>query len=212
MRPALSVATAAPVDPALNMNRKLNRSPEIHIVYPPWVAESFDFERRYVGDVERMAVAIAAARENVRRGTGGPFGAAIFEIESGRLVSVGMNRVVPLHNSVLHAEIFAIMMAQAVIGSYTLGGDDMAAHELFTSCEPCGMCLGATPWSGVRRVVWAATRDDAGRLEFDEGPVFAASYRYLEARGIRFEQGPLRSEACDVLADYRTGGGEIYNG
>jgi tRNA(Arg) A34 adenosine deaminase TadA len=127
-------------------------------------------------------------------------------------VAVGVNRVVPLYNSVLHAEIMAIMFAQANVGSYTLGGPDMPAHELFTSCEPCAMCLGATPWSGVSRVVWGATREDAGRLQFDEGPVFQATYDYLSARGIRFEPGPLREEARGILTEYARGGGEIYNG
>jgi tRNA(Arg) A34 adenosine deaminase TadA len=74
------------------------------------------------------------------------------------------------------------------------------------------MCLGATQWSGVARVVWAATRDDAGRLEFDEGPVFDASFEYLRARGIVLEQGPLRDEAAAILSRYGESGGEIYNG
>jgi tRNA(Arg) A34 adenosine deaminase TadA len=186
--------------------------PEIRIVYPEWVGELVDFERPYTSDLRRMGVTILAARENVRHGTGGPFGAAVFEAATGRLVAVGMNLVVPLNNCVLHAELVALMMAQARIGSYTLGGDGMPGHELFTSCEPCAMCLGATPWSGVRRVVWAATREDAGRIQFDEGPVFAASYAYLEARGIRFEQGPLRQEAFAILSEYSSRGGEIYNG
>jgi tRNA(Arg) A34 adenosine deaminase TadA len=188
-----------------------NDAPVIRIAYPGWVADLVDFDRPYASDTDRMRVAVDVARENVRRQTGGPFGAAVFEAISGTLVAIGINRVVPLHNSVLHAEIVAIMMAQAACRAYTLGGDDVASHELFTSCEPCAMCLGATHWSGVQRVVWAATREDAGRLHFDEGPVFQASYAYLERRGIRFEQGPLRDEARIVLADYATGGGEIYN-
>jgi len=181
------------------------------ISLPDWVDGSIDFERSYIGDEERMRVAVAIARENVRRGTGGPFGAAVFEAGSGRLVAAGMNRVVPLNNSVLHAEIVALMMAQARLGTYSLGETGLPDHELFTSCEPCAMCLGATPWSGVKRVVWAATREDAGRLQFDEGPVFQASYDYLRARGIRFEAGPLREEARRVLAEYGETGGEIYN-
>ncbi|MGH7502462.1 MAG: nucleoside deaminase [Longimicrobiales bacterium] len=188
-----------------------SQSAVIRIAYPEWVAGAVDFERTYTDDTQRMAVSVAVARENVQYHTGGPFGAAVFEAVSGRLVAVGMNRVVPLHNSVLHAEIVALMMAQAVLATYTLGGETEASHELFTSCEPCAMCLGATHWSGVHRVVWAATREDAGRLQFDEGPVFDASYAYLERRGIRFEQGPLRDEARAVLNAYSAGGGEIYN-
>jgi len=184
---------------------------EIRIGLPGWVSDTIDLHRSYGTDEERMAVAVRLAGENVRRGTGGPFGAAIFEPD-GRLVSVGVNRVVPLSNSVLHAEIVAIMMAQARLGVYSLAIDGTPGHELFTSCEPCAMCLGAIQWSGVKRVVWAATREDAGRLQFDEGPVFRASYIYLTARGIRFEAGPLREEARAVLNEYGSGGGEIYNG
>jgi tRNA(Arg) A34 adenosine deaminase TadA len=184
----------------------------IHITLPEWAVRGVDFQRTYATDEERMRLAVDLARENVRQGSGGPFGAAIFESVSGRLVAVGVNRVVPLNNSVLHAEMVAFMLAQASAGSYTLSEPGMPEHELFTSCEPCAMCLGATPWSGVRRVVWAATRDDAGRLSFDEGPVFQATYDYLAARGIRFQPGPLRAEARQVLAEYSRRGGEIYNG
>jgi tRNA(Arg) A34 adenosine deaminase TadA len=143
--------------------------------------------------------------------TGGPFGAAIFERDSGRLVAVGVNLVVPLANSALHGEMVAFMMAQARLGSYTLGGDGMPAHELATSCEPCAMCLGATLWSGVRRVVCGATRDDALRLDFDEGPVFEASYEYLAARGVEVVRELRRAEAAEVLALYRRRSGVIYN-
>lgn len=188
------------------------RDPEIHVTYPDWVRDVVDFDHCFVTDAERMGVALAVARENVSRRTGGPFGAAIFEVDSGRLVAVGMNRVVPCHNSTLHAEMVAFMMAEASLQSYTLNADAMLPHELFTSCEPCAMCLGAVHWSGVRRVVWAATREDANALQFDEGPVFAASYKYLRRRGIRFEPGLLRDEGRDVLEQYHRAGGTIYNG
>jgi tRNA(Arg) A34 adenosine deaminase TadA len=88
----------------------------------------------------------------------------------------------------------------------------MAAHVLYTSCEPCAMCLGATLWSGVTRVVWSATREDANRISFDEGPVFAESYAYLRARGLEFEGGVLRDEGREALQLYRQQGGIIYNG
>ncbi|HVG38584.1 MAG TPA: nucleoside deaminase, partial [Pyrinomonadaceae bacterium] len=91
-----------------------------------------------------MGLAIALARENVERGTGGPFGAAVFEAAGGKLIAVGVNLVVPLNNSTLHGEMVAFMMAQHRLASWTLGGEEMPRHELFTSCEPCAMCLGAT--------------------------------------------------------------------
>lgn len=188
------------------------REHELRIALPPWVAEVVEWTRPYPDDDARMRLAITLAAENVRRGTGGPFGAVIVEEETGRLLSIGVNRVVPENNSILHAEVIAFMMAQRRVGSYTLGAPGLPAHTLVSSCEPCAMCLGATLWSGVARVVWAATRDDAGRLDFDEGPVFDASYEYLRARGIVLDQGPLRTEAAAILARYGESGGEIYNG
>jgi tRNA(Arg) A34 adenosine deaminase TadA len=189
-----------------------HRLPELRIACPDWLEGELDWDRCYESDDERMAVALECARENVERQTGGPFGAAIFESDSGRLVAAGVNLVVPLNNSSLHAEIVAFMMAQAVIGSYTLQRPDLPAHELHTSCEPCAMCLGAVQWSGVRRVVWSALREDAGDLAFDEGPVFEASYEYLRVRGIEFTAGVRRDEGRAVLDLYRRTGGVIYNG
>jgi len=186
--------------------------PFIQIGYPEWVESVVSWENRYADDAERMRLAIALARANVERGTGGPFGAAIFEADTGKLVAVGMNSVVRANNSTLHAEIVAFMTAQQRVGSFTLSAPGLAVHELFTSCEPCAMCLGATLWSGVRRVVYGAAREDASRLNFEEGPVFPASYRYLEDRGITIVRDVLRDEARAVLELYRARGGTIYNG
>jgi tRNA(Arg) A34 adenosine deaminase TadA len=189
----------------------MNHMPVVHITCPAWVDETVDWEERRPDPDSRMRVAIDCARRNVLHETGGPFGAAIFEAESGRLVAVGVNRVVPLNNSSLHAEIVAFMMAQAALGTYTLQGEGLPAHELYTSCEPCAMCLGAVLWSGVQHVAWSALREDADRISFDEGPVFAASYEYLRARGITFRGGLLRSEGQAVLRLYDERGGPIYN-
>ncbi len=186
--------------------------PVVHVEYPAWVDDVVDWRRRYAGDEDRMRLAIAVARENVVRETGGPFGAAIVECDTGRLVAVGMNSVVRLSNSALHAEIVAFMMAQQRLGSYTLRVPGGRAHDIYTSCEPCAMCLGATLWSGVKRVVYGAAREDAARLEFEEGPVFEASYQYLEERGLEVDGPLLRDEAREVLELYRQRSGKIYNG
>jgi tRNA(Arg) A34 adenosine deaminase TadA len=185
--------------------------PAVRVDYPDWVNTVVDWKQPYPTDEERMRLAISVARENVERGTGGPFGAAIFEA-SGRLVAVGMNSVVRLNNCTLHGEMMAFMMAQHRVGSFTLNAPHLPVHELFTSCEPCAMCLGTTLWSGVQRVVYGATREDASRLNFEEGPVFPESYEYLEKRGIRFVRKVLREEARAVLEMYRAKGGKIYNG
>src|SRR5918993_1498839 len=141
----------------------------VQIDYPDWVREAIAWDAVYRTDEERMRLAIAVSRENVERETGGPFGAAIFERDSGKLVAVGMNSVVRLNNSTLHGEMVAFMMAQQRVGSFALSGPNLPVHELFTSCEPCAMCLGGTLWSGVKRVVYGAGREDASRLNFEEG-------------------------------------------
>lgn len=187
-------------------------SPVVRIEYPDWVSDLVDFDKTYVTDAEKMQLAIAVSRANVERGTGGPFGAAIFVAETGKLVAVGMNSVVRLNNCTLHGEMVAFMMAQQVVGSFSLSTPGLPRHELFTSCEPCAMCLGATLWSGVKRVVYGAGREDASRLNFEEGPVFPASYKYLEDRGIEIVRDLMRDEARDVLELYRARSGKIYNG
>jgi tRNA(Arg) A34 adenosine deaminase TadA len=135
----------------------------------------------------------------------------VLEAATGRLVSVGVNSVVRLHNAALHGEVVAAMLAQQRLGSFTLAAPGMPVHELVTSCDPCAMCLGAILWSGVKRVVCGAAREDATRLRFDEGPVFPASYAYLAERGIVFARGVCREEARAVLELYRSRSGPIYN-
>jgi tRNA(Arg) A34 adenosine deaminase TadA len=119
--------------------------------------------------------------------------------------------VTRLGNSVLHAETLAIMLAQARLGTYALGAGGNESYVLVSSCEPCAMCLGATLWSGVTGLVCGATREDAMAVGFDEGPVFAESWAYLEGRGVRTTRGVLRAEAAAVLELYRASGGPIYN-
>jgi tRNA(Arg) A34 adenosine deaminase TadA len=179
---------------------------------PPWFSAIPDWEAPLRDDEARMRLAIRLARENVERGTGGPFGAIVVERDTGLVVGAGVNSVVRLNNSAMHAEVLAIMTAQHARGSYTLHGPELPAHELVTSCEPCAMCLGAALWSGVRRLVCGAAREDANSIQFDEGPVFEKSYRYLEERGISVTRGVLREEARQVLVKYAEVGGEIYNG
>lgn len=179
---------------------------------PAWVQAEIEWAPAYATDVERMALAVELARLNVDHRTGGPFGAAIFERESGKLVSVGVNLVVPAHDCTLHAEMVAFSLAGRRLKSFTLHAPGMPEHELFTSCEPCAMCLGAALWSGVRRVVYAAHGADARDLGFEEGPVSSEDHRYLADRGVRFETGPLREEARAVLRLYKEREGVLYNG
>jgi tRNA(Arg) A34 adenosine deaminase TadA len=183
----------------------------LRIDLPAWAAAREEDPRRYATDEDRMRVAIEVAGANVANGTGGPFGAAIFETGSGRLVALGVNTVVRLRNSVLHAEMVAFMRAQAKVGKYSLAAPGLPEHALYSSCDPCAMCLGAALWAGVKRIVCGATRQDAVALRFDEGPVFAESYDYLRKRGIDVVHGVLRDEARATLEHYRARGGVIYN-
>lgn len=188
-----------------------NTLPRILVEYPSWIGDVLTHDAILHTDEDRMRLAITLARENVKHGTGGPFGAIVVERATGRLVAAGLNSVLRYNNSVLHGEVVAIMMAQQRLGSWTLGADGMAEHELVTSCEPCAMCLGAVHWSGVRRLLCGATREDATNTDFDEGPVFPESYRYLEERGVEIVRGVLREEARAVLDEYRERGGPVYN-
>lgn len=185
-------------------------SPRLRIELPPWVDTFVDWRRRYLTVEDRMAMVIALGHEQVRRATGGPFAAAVFERDSGALVAVGVNLAVPSHNCALHAEVVALMMAGARVHSHDLGAEGMAAHELVSSCEPCAMCLGATAWSGVARLVTGATKADAESIGYDEGPVFPESWAYLERRGIQVLRGVRREEARTLFDEYRAAGGVIY--
>lgn len=182
---------------------------------PAWVKDADFYEREYKTDEDRMSLAIEVSATNVENNTGGPFGAVIFEKDLGsgdyKLVSIGMNRVVPLGNSTLHGETVAIQMAQKKLGTYSLASiSDKKTYELYTSCEPCCMCLGATLWSGVSRIVCGATKSDASAIGFDEGPVFDESYVHLEKAGVEVTRGVCTKDAADVLNNYAKVG-KIYN-
>ena len=150
-----------------------------------------------------MALAIELARENVARGGGGPFGAVIRSEADSRIVSLGVNLVPATGNPVLHAEVVAISLA----------GEALAAPggvTLFSSCEPCIMCLGASHWAGVRRIVCAALREDAEAIGFNEGAGCAELRAEMGGRGIVYESGLMRREAADVMDAYARTGGGIY--
>ena len=123
--------------------------PRVVLEYPAWVTDVVDWDTPLAGDAARMRLAIRLAHENVERGTGGPFGAVIFERDSGRIVGVGTNSVVRLHNSTLHGEMMAMMLAEYRTGSFSLAGSGSTQYELHSSCDPCAMCLGAILWGAL---------------------------------------------------------------
>ncbi len=182
----------------------------ITIFLPEWIEQFIDWHQPLHSDEEKMSLAIQLANENVRRKTGGPFATIIVHKRTGMILSVGVNQVVPQTNSTLHGEVMAIMMGEQRLKQFSLGLAD--EYELFTSCEPCAMCMGAILWSGVKRLVCSATGDDARAIGFDEGPVFEASYEYLEKAGIQVERNLLQIEGNAVLQNYVKNGGLLYNG
>jgi len=178
---------------------------------PSWLQTLADRQTQMFDDIEaRMSFAIELARLNIEHATGGPFGAAIFETDTGRLIAPGVNLVEPSHCSIAHAEMVAIALAQQTLGVYDLSQGGRLC-ELVTSTEPCAMCLGAVPWSGVCRIVCGARGEDACAIGFDEGVKPADWIGALENRGIEVTRDVLRDEARAVLQHYHTSGGLIYN-
>lgn len=172
---------------------------------PTWVDEVVaTFPEPLVSDEARMGLTVRLSQENVVRG-GGPFGGTVFS-EQG-LLAAGVNLVLGSGFSIAHAEIVALMRAQASLGQRSLNPPPLT---LFASTEPCCQCFGALVWAGVRRLVCGANTADAEAVGFDEGPKPAAWVRVLEQRGIVVTEGLLRPEARAVLADYAARGGRIY--
>lgn len=178
---------------------------------PEWV-EGFlgGRETRLAEDAARMRLVLDLTRAQIRAGTGGPFGAALFDARSGALVSVGVNLVVASHCSMAHAEMVAIASAQQRLGHYDLSQVVPGGCVIYSSAEPCAMCLGAIPWSGVERLVCAARDTDVRGIGFDEGHKPADWPRGYAERGIAVSRDLLRDEAIAVLEDYARQGGEIY--
>lgn len=184
---------------------------DIHIALPDWLS-GFAARDSVIESVEdRMGFVIEASRANILAGTGGPFAAAVFEVGTGRLVSLGVNLVLHANLSVLHAEIVAVTLAQLALRTSDLGGGDLPRHELVASTEPCAMCYGAILWSGVTRLVCGARSADARSIGFDEGPSEADWGAALEQRGIEVVRDVRRDDAAAVLAEYRRLGRRIYN-
>ncbi len=178
---------------------------------PVWIEEVLD-DRPRTSAAEQVRFAIDLARHNVEHDTGGPFGAAVFEIESGRLVAPGVNLVVPTHTAIAHAEMVAIALAGQAVHNFDLGADGLPDMVLACSCEPCAMCFGAVPWSGVRRLLTGARDEDARAIGFDEGPKMTDWRQQLESRGIEVTTDVERELGAQVLRDYVAAGGVVYNG
>jgi tRNA(Arg) A34 adenosine deaminase TadA len=176
------------------------------IEFPSWIDEVVQgFPQPLLDDDARMALTVRLSDENVTRG-GGPFGGTVFWGD--RFVAAGVNRVLESGLSIAHAEIMALMRAQAALGPKTaLSAPPLT---LFASTEPGCQCFGALVWAGVRRLVCGATTADAEAVGFDEGPKPDGWVGVLERRGISVRQGVQRADADRVLRRYVAQGGAIY--
>ena len=122
-----------------------------------------------------MARAIELSIENVQSG-GGPFGAVI--VRSGEIIAEGTNQVTARHDPTAHAEVMAIRAACAKLGSF-----ELRDCELYTSCEPCPMCLGAIYWARLGRLYFANTAADAAKIRFDDSFIYSEiALRHAERR------------------------------
>lgn len=175
---------------------------QVHLVLPSWIHEMVDPHAVCADDEAKVALAIELSRINIANATGGPFGAAVFDEASGRLVGIGVNRVLPQSCSVAHAEMMAYMTAQARTQKVRLN-EDGSRIVLATSSQPCCMCYGATFWAGIDTLLIGARSEDVMSLTtFDEGPLPADWIGELGRRGIAVRRDILREPARDVLRDY----------
>jgi len=187
---------------------------QVHLTLPAWVHESVDTQRLYVGDAAKVELAIALSRMNIEAGSGGPFGAAVFGPDE-RIISIGVNRVLPHTCSLAHAETMAYMLAQQRTQRARLNedaiGERLGPITLATSSQPCCQCYGATIWAGIDRLLIGARSEDVETLtQFDEGPLPADWIGELERRGIEVVRDVHRDLASDVLRAYGESGGERY--
>lgn len=137
-------------------------------------------------DARFMEMAINLAEENIDTG-GGPFGAVI--VKDGEVIATGANRVVPNSDPTAHAEVMAIRNACAKLGTFQLTG-----CTVYSSCEPCPMCLSALYWAGVSRICYGNTKDDAKAINFDDSFIYDQLELKYDERSIKCEHF-MRSDA-----------------
>ena len=135
-------------------------------------------------DITFMRRAIALSAQSGKSDEG-PFGAVV--VKDGRIVGEGVNRVVPTGDPTAHAEVVAIRAACEALGSHVLDG-----AVLYTSCEPCPMCLGAAWWARVSEIVYANDRADAAAIGFDDNAIYEEVAAPLDARRL-----PIRRLGAD---------------
>ncbi len=187
---------------------------EFTLALPDWAVEE---QKRLPSNLatleERMEAVIRFSQLNFEKGTGGPFAAGVFERETGKLIVIGVNRVVASNCSSAHAEVMALSLAQKLLGTYDLGGPNMPAYQLVVNWRPCAMCFGAVLWSGVRSLVIAGRGPELEEITgFDEGPIHPQWEHELTHRGVTLVDGLLTEKAVAVFREFAASGSPVYNG
>ena len=129
---------------------------------------------------EYMREAIRLSIENIKQG-GGPFGAVI--VKDGQIIATGINRVTATCDPTAHAEVSAIRQAAKALNSFDLSGCD-----IYTSCEPCPMCLGAIYWAHIDRMFYGNTKTDAKNIGFDDSFIYDEIDLRIEDRRLKAQQ------------------------
>jgi tRNA(Arg) A34 adenosine deaminase TadA len=141
-----------------------------------------------------MQEAISLADKNVHNGNGGPFGAVV--VKDGIVIGRGGNRVTTSNDPTAHAEIVAIREASKKLGTFDLSG-----CEIYASCEPCPMCLGAIYWAHIDKLYYAATKDDAAKANFDDSFIYAEIAKPKDQRQLQSVQ-MMREDAIKVFEEW----------
>jgi len=142
-----------------------------------------------------MARAIQLSIENVRSGKGGPFGAVV--AKDGSIIAEGVNQVTAINDPTAHAEVLAIRQACRQLGMF-----ELKSCELYTSCEPCPMCLGAIYWARLNRVYFGSFAADASQAGFDDSFIYREITKPHAQRGIPMIQ-MMREDALAAFQAWK---------
>lgn len=148
-----------------------------------------------------MARAIQLSIENARSGRGGPFGAVV--VKDGKIIAEGVNEVAARHDPTAHAEVLAIRQACEKMGHF-----ELKDCELYTSCEPCPMCMAAIYWARLSRVYFAGLAEDASRVGFDDSAIYREISQAHAQRTIPMIQ-MMREEALAAFRAWEENPGKI---
>ena len=143
-----------------------------------------------------MQEAIKCSLEGMNSNAGGPFGAVI--VKDGEIIARGWNKVTSTNDPTAHAEVTVIREACKKLGTFDLSG-----CELYTSCEPCPMCLSASYWAGIRKIYYGNTRKDAADIDFDDDFIYKEIPLPMDKRSIPMEQLD-REEAIEAFKKWAT--------